>query len=244
MVFCWLDIASMHNNCHRGWGLCLHLGKRVTCRGLLLNGNASQLHFAFSHLVCHPQETTNQKKKKVGKATMGLKASAKQKTKVHWKRCLSERGTEDLLGLFQGDAASKVSNFLKKAEAGLVLARPRSCSAGDSSFRVWQNCKEGLSWWNEMRRAHETTAKRSCYPVMCRAWLHQWSSIALQGVHSTEVSVHCSGTAALPCMGFFFPMILLQLPNLWHISVKTLIVLLGLRIGVKCKVHCNLWMQN
>lgn len=93
MVFCSLEMECMHEDCHRAWErwqfycwTCwIHLQKCVTFRELLWNGNAFQFHIAFSHLVCHSQETIHQKRWK----PMHLKASAKQKTEIHWKQFLS-----------------------------------------------------------------------------------------------------------------------------------------------------------
>lgn len=173
---------------------------------------------------------------------MHLKASAKRKTKVHWKRHLSDRGTEDLLGVMpprpRQEFPQRSATLWKRLKPVWCWHSLRVCSIEDSSFRVWQNCKEGLNWWNKMKRAHETTAKHSCYPVMCYAWLHQQSSIALHGVCIARKS-----TSQTWC---FFPWVQLikSSVNQSVMSVKTFIVLFELWTGVKCKLHRYIWMSN
>lgn len=135
---------------------------------------------------------------------MHLKASDKQKTKVRWKKYLSEsRNWGPISGWCR---PSWDRNSLKGQQ--LDEKRPvrswnglRACSIEQDSFRVWQNCKEGLSWWNKKEEEEERNRSKtycSCYPVMCHAWLHQQSKpcTACCSLHSTEVSVRCSGNSS------------------------------------------------
>lgn len=69
------------------------------------------------------------------------------------------RGTEDLMGLFQGappaetGIPSKVSDFVKKDEVQSKDQSGAGTAVEDCSFRVWQNCKDGLCGRNKMKRA-------------------------------------------------------------------------------------------
>lgn len=135
---------------------------------------------------------------------------------------LSERGTEDLLGLLRGDAPLWLSDKRLK-QVWCCWHSLRASSTEDSSFRVQQNCKEGWSLWNKRMKPQQTAA---LWSIAASAEQHctAWCASHL----SKEVSVHCSGRAALPYMVFFWTCLLIKSTNYpkWH----------------KCQcLHCVVW---
>lgn len=150
-----------------GWAdfaeLTVYLQKWDTWQGIIMKSAASQ--FGPACLLMQSVILRKQSIKKIGKATSAFNSNHQTENKKSVKEAfVRERNWGPLWSVSGWCWPCWDRNFLKGQQ--LYWKRPvwcwhglGACSVKDSSFRVWQNCEEGLSWGNEMKRTHETTEK-------------------------------------------------------------------------------------